>query len=319
MSSTTKPTIPISVTELIDSFSNCAISSEPPADVQDVQPDSGACPIRDLPDEIFIEILRHIALHDVSGYTRLAQVCKRLAYLISTEDSVWRAVTLSQHAGFGGIHYRYVCTIPGAPIPLSTDVAPPLLDMTPSAYPTYRAQFRQRPRVRFNGCYISTCNYPRSLANTSHYNWTNPVVIVTYYRYLRFFRDGTAISLLTTTAPADVVHHLKPEHVRHHHSGGLPQVVMKDALRARWRQSGPASSLACDEDIAASEAKGLGEYTREPLDELADGREEAEGELHIETEGVIPRYLYKMHMKFANAGRKEGTRNNKLELSLIHI
>lgn len=278
-----------------------------------MQPEHGARSIGDLPDEILLEILRRIASQDVSAYARLAQVCKRLAYLIATEDSVWRDVTLSRHAGFGGIHYRYVCTIPGVSIPLSTDTAPPVLDMTPSAYPSYRAQFRQRPRIRFNGCYISTCNYPRSLANTSHYNWTNPVVIVTYYRYLRFFRDGTAISLLTTTAPADVVHHLKHEHVHHHHSGGLPQVVMKDALRARWRQSGAASSLASDEDIAASEGKGVGEYTREPLGELAAGCEEAEGELHIETEGVIPRYLYKMQMKFASAGRKEGSRNNKLE------
>lgn len=209
------------------------------------------------------------------------------------------------------MHYRYACNIAGLPLPASLPL-PPLTDLTPAAYPTHRAQFRQRPRVRFNGCYISTCNYPRALANTSHYNWTSPIVIVTYYRYLRFFRDGSLISLLTTAAPADVVHHMRREHLHRSHSGALPQAVMKDALRGRWRLSGPAG-VAADADAvvapAVHDGKGVGEYA---IEHGVEG-EEAEGELHIETEGVIPRYLYKMQLKLASAGRREGARNNKFE------
>ena len=62
---------------------------------------------------------------------------------------------------------------------------------------------------------------------------------------------------------------------------------MKDALCGRWRLSGPDAGFAA-----------VGEEA------------ETEGELHIETEGVVPKYTYRMHLSFGSAGR--GARNNKL-------
>jgi F-box protein 9 len=119
-------------------------------------------------------------------------------------------------------------------------------------------------------------------------SWNTPVHIVTYYRYLRFFRDGTAISLLTTTEPADVVHHLTKEALVSHRDGSgasFPSAVMKSALHGRWRMSSP-SDLA---DVHPSEA---------------------EGDVIVETEGVDPIYIYKMHLGLRSAGR--GAKNNKL-------
>jgi F-box protein 9 len=153
--------------------------------------------------------------------------------------------------------------------------------LVPTPYPTYRTLFRQRPRIRFNGCYISTVNYTRpgqALPTTS--SWNSPIHIVTYFRYLRFLRDGTCISLLTTTEPADVVPYLYVEHIHKNHHN-LPSAPMKDAVLGRWRMSGP-----------------------EP------GSEEPEGTLHIEKPGATPKYMYKMALSFGNAGR--GAKNNKL-------
>jgi F-box protein 9 len=118
--------------------------------------------------------------------------------------------------------------------------------------------------------------------------WNSPIHIVTYYRYLRFLRDGTCISLLTTSEPADVVPYLRMEHMHKNH-GNLPSAPMKDALLGRWRLSGPA-------------IPGLG----------PDGAEEGEkeGVLHVETAGATPKYLYKMVLNMGSAGR--AARNNKL-------
>lgn len=82
---------------------------------------------------------------------------------------------------------------------------------------------------------------------------------------------------------------------------------MKDALRGRWRLSG-ARKIPPDEDHY-EEPKGPGEYDIEPseVEEV-----EPEGELYIETEGVIPKYMWKMQFSIGSAGRKDGTRNNKL-------
>lgn len=164
--------------------------------------------------------------------------------------------------------------------------------------------FRTRPRVRFNGCYISTVNYIRPGASTAYQvSWNTPVHIVTYYRYLRFFRDGTCASLLTTSEPPNVVHHLRKENMPLNHqyphppvptattttattSGALPSAVMKQALRGRWHL-GPPNPNSLDE----------------------------ESSLTIETEGVDPdKYVYRMDLVLRSSGSRDarGTRNTKL-------
>jgi F-box protein 9 len=297
---------PQSVSDLIAEFSQLSIlGAPPPTELSPAPP----CPISQIPDEILVDILQHIALSNPAAYSRVSQVCKRLAYLVAVEESIWRKLCLDSEYGFRGMHYSFNCEISGSPIntilPLSlaispSSTAPPILPLTPT-YPTYHIMFRSRPRLRFGGCYISTVNYTRPGAIASNnLTWNAPVLIVTYYRYLRFFRDGSAISLLTTTEPADVVPFLQQEWLSYQHQSGsnLPQAVMKDALRARWRLTGDVFGEKAARAVVLGE-----EAVEEP--EL-----EMEGDVIVETEGVAPKYTYKMHLTFGSAGR--GARNNKL-------
>ena len=261
-----------------------------------------------------MEILLQVAIDDVASFARLAQVCKRLAYLVTTEEGIWKRIVLGEEFGFGAMHYSFACEIDGTPViddnlggyvlgsndpsdgepdlqippPLPTPVSlAPLLIPTP--YPTYRSLFRLRPRIRFNGAYISTVNYTRpGAASPTILTWNSPIHIVTYYRYLRFFRDGTCISLLTVSEPQDVIPFLYPEHMHKNH-GALPSAPMKDALPGRWRLSGPAGR-------SPDEGEDVGEK---------------EGTLYVETEGATPKYLYKMALSVNSAGRK--AKNNKLD------
>jgi len=294
-----------SISDLIADFAAVSISAEPPPTDLSPQP---PCPIAAVPEEILINILLHLAIDDIASFSRLAQVCKRFAYLVMTEDRLWRRVALGSEFGFAAMHYKFACTITGEelvaesladtvdPSPLISEPDPrtdsQLLPLT-QQYPSYRTMFRQRPRLRFGGCYISTVNYTRPGASSSNWTWNAPVLIVTYYRYLRFFRDGSAISLLTTAEPADVVPFLRKEHLHSSHSGGLPQSVMKDALPGRWRLSG--------DPYGPAEAVAEG-----------DGEVEVEGDVHIETLGVVPKYHYRMHLGVSSAGKASSTRSNKL-------
>lgn len=291
---------------MIEEFSSLSIEGRPPP--TDLSP-APPCPIAAIPEEILAEILIYLAIQDVASFVRLAQVCKRLAYLVTTEERVWKRVSLGPEFGFESMHYSFTCQIDGKPLgddgeggyllgpdsDLDSDIENENVEppdsatltslLVPSVYPTYRALFRRRPRIRFNGCYISTVNYTRPGASSpTSVSWNSPIHIVTYYRYLRFLRDGTCISLLTTSEPSDVVPYLHMEHLHKNH-GALPSAPMKDAVLGRWRLSGPAIPGA-------------------------DGEAEQEGTLLVETAGATPKYMYKMVLALGSAGR--GTRNNKL-------
>ncbi|KAI4237473.1 MAG: hypothetical protein LQ349_001839 [Xanthoria aureola] len=301
--------------DLIASFSNTTVPAAAPP-IEGTPPPG--CHIARVPSEILIEILLRTAIADVASFARLSIVCKRFAFLVATEDRIWERLCQGREYGFAAMHYIWKTNIAGKPLTetlLETSDLPPenpldisTLKITHSftsstvpvqsspilslsaAYPSYRQMLRTRPRLRFNGCYISTVNYHRPGASNTSTNstYTCPVHIVTYYRYLRFFRDGTCLSLLTTTEPADVVHHLTKENLQAHHNkeSMLPSAIMRHALKGRWRLSG---SL---------------DYQHDDM--------EKEGDVHIETEGVDAKYMYKMQLSLRSAGRAGGTRNNKL-------
>ena len=257
-----------------------------------------------------VQIFREVAIQDVASFVRLAQVCKHMAFIVATEEPIWKQVCQGSEVGFRGMHYEWQREVSGEPLEPAMsdfieDTEKVVEDSSDSAIisrdtitdallravykSSWHQMFRLRPRVRFNGCYISTNNYIRpGQASVNQLTWNSPVHIVTYYRYLRFFRDGTLISLLTTSEPVEVVHHLTKELLVTHKnkkSAHLPSSVMESALRGRWRLS--------------------------PVNEHPDvDLKDAEGDLCIETEGIGEKYIYRMDLSLRTAGK--GAKNNKL-------
>jgi F-box protein 9 len=305
------------ITELINSFSSLTIPGAPPPTEGSPPP---PCPISTIPSEVLVEILLRVAVIDIASYMRLAQVCKSFAYLTLTEDKIWKGICLGPEFGFSAMHYTFVCSIDGTPLLSSDDVLdtdPPScttreLSITtqslPSSYPlspiylTYLSMFHNRPRIRFPGAYISTVNYIRpGAASQSQISWNTPVHIVTYYRYLRFFRDGTCVSLLTTDEPQDVIHHLTRENLEN------PYGVMKNALKGRWRLSGP--------DVSVPTASSSSIKSDPPSSTSDHSAREPEGLIHIETEGPgsDAKYTYVMTLALRSASnRTNASRSNKL-------
>lgn len=278
------------------------------------------CPIRSVPPEVLLEILLQTAILDPASFVRLSLVCKRLAYHVHTENQIWKRVALGSEFGLMSQHYEFSCDVLGQQSmnrKLEEPDLPPLpLDKDDNRQ-KWRNVFHNHPRIRYTGVYISTVNYTRpGGASASQVSWNTPVHIVTYYRYLRFFRDGTVISLLTTSEPIDVVHHLTKENVhlvphgKEHPlnftsgpalgAGPPPAVtgaasVIKYALKGRWRLSHPSADT--------------------PLPNVASSGLGLEGDLHIETEGVDPKYIYALHLalKSTTSRSSHGVKNNKLQ------
>ena len=252
---------PLPIRELIQSFATLPISrAEPPMEGEPQPP----CPISELPEEILLHILTDLALSDFQSFIKIAQVCKRFAYLVATEDAIWKRICVGPELGYGGMVYEWKCNVDGSPLELdvaeelaalslatppriptpsnapptntttttvatttttittttpagavATTIAVPTLLPPPfptptliPPYTTYKQMWRTRPRIRFNGIYISTCNYIRAGAVAPSRTWGAAVHVVTYYRYLRFFRDGRCLSLCTTHEPGEIVRQL---------------------------------------------------------------------------------------------------------------
>lgn len=74
---------------------------------------------------------------------------------------------------------------------------------------SWRQMFIESARLSFNGCYIGKTTYIRSGENSFQDQFYRPWHIVAYYRYLRFFPDGTVLMLTSPDEPAVCVGQLK--------------------------------------------------------------------------------------------------------------
>lgn len=147
--------------------------------------------IMTLPSEIISRnILCHLAAIDFVSVERFSRVCK-LFYLYSRENQIWWQAIIS--------HWQRKTTFP---------IPRPQLPQSSETVLTLRKQFLEMPRIRCDGVYISHCRYWREGGRVS-FSATSSVNVVSYYRYLRFYPDGTVIGLLTSLVPEKIVYRFR--------------------------------------------------------------------------------------------------------------
>ncbi|EIW79397.1 hypothetical protein CONPUDRAFT_127505 [Coniophora puteana RWD-64-598 SS2] len=145
-------------------------------------------PIGLLPNELLLHILRTL---DHTTIERFASV-NRKARVLALDPSIWR---------------EFVQAIYKPPQISDSET---LLQRVAHFRADYRRVYMEQPRVRMDGVYIAVCHYVRR--GLSEQPWVNIDHLITYHRYLRFFPDGTVLSLLANEEmqPATVIPMLKP-------------------------------------------------------------------------------------------------------------
>ncbi|KAJ1674400.1 hypothetical protein EV182_003349 [Spiromyces aspiralis] len=193
------------VDELVSQFGELSLECQPLVESRPVH-------INRLPQELIVHVLKILSVIDVQAVGRAAAMCRRLA-MLSRDPHLWRFANIYSHIhpvsgrtldaraslGFGSGQDAHL-------MPLRPLTMRQLVSELPQYRDDWRAMYMHRPRVRFDGVYISTCNYVRPGSNDN--SFFAPVYLVTYYRYLRFYRDGTCVKLLTPDEPALVVRKL---------------------------------------------------------------------------------------------------------------
>ncbi|KAM4600142.1 F-box only protein 9 [Fundulus diaphanus] len=140
-----------------------------------------------LPREILMYIFRWVVSSelDMRALEQLSSVCRGF-YICARDPEIWRSAC-SRVWGRN-----------------CTKLAP---------FKSWREMFLQRPRVRFDGVYISKTSYIRQ-GEESLDGFYRAWHHVEYYRYLRFFPDGCVLMLTTPEDPLSVVPRLRTRNTR---------------------------------------------------------------------------------------------------------
>lgn len=119
-----------------------------------------------LPVEVFLLILKWLVSNDLDfkSLERFGRVCKGF-YLLSRDQEIWKLACVK---------------VWGA-------------NVSPTS--TWREMFMTRPRVNFNGCYISRINYQRYGENSFQDQFYRPVQLVEYFRLIRFLPSGKLLMM----------------------------------------------------------------------------------------------------------------------------
>lgn len=156
-------------------------------------------PLVHLPRELWTAILDILITTDPELWFRFGVTCKKHAYLAFGSSVLWSRLC---HLIYPRQVYEENRGYQGKDLPVPKD---PLL-MLPQYGNSWKKMLRERPFVKFLGCYISVVNYYSEGAREEFSTtWKNPVRTVTYYRYLRFYPDGKCVMALTALEPGKVI------------------------------------------------------------------------------------------------------------------
>ncbi|XP_018414367.1 PREDICTED: F-box only protein 9 isoform X2 [Nanorana parkeri] len=143
--------------------------------------------ISDLPMEVLMYVFRWVVSSELDLRTleQLSLVCKGF-YICARDPEIWRLACLKVWGR------NCVKLLP---------------------YITWRQMFLERPRVRFDGVYISKTTYIRQ-GEQSLDGFYRAWHQVEYYRYMRFFPDGQIMMLTTPEEPQTIVPRLRTKNTR---------------------------------------------------------------------------------------------------------
>lgn len=155
-------------------------------------------PLVHLPREVWSTILEILVLTDPELWFRFGVTCKKNAFLAFALLLIWAQMC---HLVYPSqVYEENVGFLGDLPVPANP------MDILPQYGHSWKQMLRDRPFIKFLGCYISVVNYYSEGGRQEFSSsWKNPVRTVTYYRYLRFYPDGTCVMALTALEPTDVV------------------------------------------------------------------------------------------------------------------
>jgi len=100
------------------------------------------------------------------------------------------------------------------------------------SFGSWKAMYTQRPHLRLRGCYVAKAQYTRTGARDvlTHHSDAPVVHLVTYWRYIRFLKDGSAMVYTTERKPSKALKHMGYENLSHFKGNFGEYVVHNDTV-----------------------------------------------------------------------------------------
>uniref|UniRef100_F1KY64 F-box only protein 9 n=1 Tax=Ascaris suum TaxID=6253 RepID=F1KY64_ASCSU len=149
------------------------------------------CPFSLLPAELLMTIVKYVVGGELDvRCLEMLSMTSTGFYLLSRDEELWRTIC---RRVFG--EHR-------------------LTPQDNSVYACWRQMYICRPHVYLHGVYIGKCTYIRHGEASFQDKFYRPWHIVVYYRFMKFFADGTAIMVTSPENPAQIVPQLKSKSTR---------------------------------------------------------------------------------------------------------
>lgn len=169
-------------------------------------------PLIHLPNDVWIRILEILLITSPESWFQFSITCRKHSYLGFGTSEVWRKLANLVYPN--QVYEENKFFIDNMPLlgHINYDLLPvpkDQLKILPQYNDSWKYMLNHRPFIKFLGCYISVVNYYSEGGKAEFSSsWSNPVRTITYYRYLRFYPDGTCVKVLTSIEPTKVIPHL---------------------------------------------------------------------------------------------------------------
>lgn len=144
-----------------------------------------------LPYEVIEHIFEILLEWDTPSWINLSLVSKKLAYIGFRDKNIWSHLSKlvydrQQYSDNDAEKFKYLIN-------------------SQWGINSYK-MLNERPYLKYHGVYISKVSYMKEGARSENSNsWNLPYRMITYYRYYRFYADGTCMKMITVLEPKKVV------------------------------------------------------------------------------------------------------------------
>lgn len=167
-----------------------------------------------LPNDILIEIISILIRVDSHSHVNFSTTCRKISKL-AFSSTTFRVLS----------NIIYPKQIYSSSTTQLNNITSNQLEMVKNWDFNWEKMFNDRPFIKYFGVYISKVSYISDGARVS--SFYAPVKLVTYFRYLRFFPDGTVLKLTSTDEPSVIVPVFLKENLKDWKNGSISRFSLE--------------------------------------------------------------------------------------------